>query len=389
MNKFKVPMLIFAAVFVVSAAALFFFIKKDIGAKIEDEVSPPAWVHENGSSGKHPVSGKIVKSGEQLNTTVSLPTNSSSLASAEIEKKKTPVEATGKTEEAPTAIIDGNTLKKSISEIREKIVTDIFLDNLAAYIAENYHPAGTTPNNRTKGFSSVTFKGISTHFGMNLNGLMPEAQSINAARKNIWAELLAPGILSKLYDSDSKTLLNLIEEKGIIAERKFVEGETYEVRELSRSQRAEMFRTSASPLRHTSSVLTAISENRDLMQAMDSYFKAEKRVEIANGIFQMDLNQSQKSNSITARNKAAHSGKILKDAITVREKIKIGITDKIKAFCSGHCDGPDDSFYIAKWVYRRTKDNEKRIESILSGCRLLESLATQMEKRAEMIENNL
>jgi len=79
----------------------------------------------------------------------------------------------------------------------------------------------------------------------------------------------------------------------------------------------------------------------------------------------------------------------LKDAITVREKIKTGITDKIKAFCSGPCEKPDDSFYIAKWVFRRTKDNEKRIESILSGCKILNNLAVQMEKRAVLIENKI
>lgn len=389
MNKFKIPMIIFAAVFVVSAAALFFFIQDDIDKKTGEDVSPPAWVNENSSGEKHSVSNKVVNSGDKLNK-----------KEAAVEEKTAPVEEKGpqvakadekaeqKTEEA-TSDSEGSTVEKTFADIRKTIVTDIFLDNLATYIADSYHPAGSMPHKPEKGYSSASFKEINTHFGLNLNGLMPEALALNTARKKIWAELLSPGSLTQVYRSDSKTLLNLIEEKGVLAERKFVEGQTFEVRELSTGQRADMFRKSAIPLRHASAVLSAIAENRDLLQAMDGYFKAEKRVDIANGIFQSDLNQSRNSNSVTARNKAAHSGKVLKDAITVREKIKTGITDKIKAFCSGPCENPNDSFYIAKWVYRRTKDNEKRIESILTGSELLQNLADQMEKRADQIENNL
>ncbi|WP_432735777.1 hypothetical protein [Maridesulfovibrio sp. FT414] len=392
MKKFKIPVLIFAAVFVISAAALLYFIKKDIGGQPDTEVAPPAWVHENGSSGKQPISGKIVKSGDQLtkpaqtaqgNNSLPATTETPQAAGQPAAEEKTSEPGTNQTtpgEESKGPIV------KTLEEIRATIVTEVFMDSLAAYIADSYQPAGSLPHNPAKGFSTASFKGINTHFGLNLRGLMPEAQSLDTARQNIWAEVLSPGTLARLYETDSKTLLDLVEEKGIIAERKFVEGATFELRELTTAQRAEMFRASALPLRHAAAVLTAIAENRDLLQALDGYFKAEKRVDIANGVFQADLSQSQNSNSVNARNKAAHSGQVLKDAITVREKIKVGVTEKIKAFCSGPCDSPNDLFYIAKWVFRRTKDNEKRIESILAGCKLLNDLAVQMEKRADLVE---
>lgn len=388
MNKFKIPSLIFAAVFVVSAIALLIFIKQDVSQDPDIKVDAPAWIHEEGSSGKQPISGKVAKSGNMKIKTAnnSSATNTSTAQSASNgPNNKTTSEintANNNTQES--------TISKTIDKIQKAIITEIFLENLAKYIAENYQPAGSLPHTPQKGYSSASFKSINTYFGLNLHGLMPEAQSLVNARKSIWAEFLSPGTLNMLYETDSADLLDLVEEKGILAERKFaMEGGTFELRELTQKQRAEMFQVSTVPLRHVAAVLTSITENRDLLQAMDSYIKAEKRVDIANGVFQADLDQAHNTTSVNAKNKATHSGKVLKDAITVREKIKTGITDKIKAFCSGPCEKPNDSFYIAKWVFRRTKDNEKRIESILSGCKILNKLADAMTKRAELIEKKI
>lgn len=59
MNKFKIPALIAAAVLVISAAALFIFIKKDAIPPEGDKVNAPAWIHEEGSSGKLPISDSV------------------------------------------------------------------------------------------------------------------------------------------------------------------------------------------------------------------------------------------------------------------------------------------------------------------------------------------
>lgn len=385
MNKFKIPALIFASVFVISAIALLIFIKEDVSHDPDMKVDAPAWIHEEGSSGKQPISGKVAKSGNmKIRPAVNASESNATLLAA---KNQTPKNGAAK---KTNDTIKKSAIAKTIDKIQKTIITEVFLENLAKYIADNYQPAGSLPHKPEKGFSSASFKSINTYFGLNLHGLMPEALSLVSARKSIWAEFLSPGTLNMLYETDSADLLDLVEEQGILAERKFaMQGDTFELRELTRKQRAEMFRVSAVPLRHVSAVLTSLAENRDLLQAMDSYIRAEKRVDIANGVFQADLDQSRNSNSVTAKNKATHSGKVLKDAITVREKIKTGITDKIKAFCSGPCEKPDDSFYIAKWVFRRTKDNEKRIESILSGCKILNNLAVQMEKRAVLIENKI
>lgn len=379
MNKFKIPALIAAAVLVISAAALFIFIKKDAIPPEGDEVNAPAWIHEEGSSGKLPISDSVdlsPKVSEKKDAGKTAQTNKTSTTDSNKPVKQTA--ATPKTE---------TPLAKTTQKLRDKIVTEVFLENLADYIADNYQPTGSLPHRPDKGYSSASFKSIITYFGLNLHGLMLEAKSIETARKAIWTQLLSAGTLSSLYDTYSDNLLNLIEEKGILAERSFaVAGDAVETRELTTSQRAEMFRTSAVPLRHVAAVLTAIAENNDIVQAMDSFIKAQKRVESANAIFQLDLHQSRNSDSTSAQNKAVHSGQILKDAITVREKIKNGISQKIKAFCTGPCETPDDAFYISQWFFRRVKENDKRIEGILSGVKSLNSLARKMEKRADLIK---
>ncbi|WP_027722369.1 hypothetical protein [Maridesulfovibrio zosterae] len=384
MNKFKIPALIFGAVFVASAIALILYIKNDTAKKTSAPVDAPAWVHKNGSSGMQPISGKIASSGNHNNAT-------NNTSDAKPQKDSQGSNRTNEKENKPDRNkTDEMTAGKAITKIQKVIVTEIFLDNLASYIADNYHPVGSIPNNQKAGYSSAGFKSINTYFGLNLRGLTPESESLDSARREIWSELLSPGTLTKLYETYNSDLLDIIEEKGILAERKFMlEGDSYELRELTRKQRAEMFKVSTFPLRHVAAILNAIAENRDLIQAMDGYIKAEKRVDIANGIFQSDLNQSQNSNSVAAKNRATHSGKILKDAITVREKIKEGITSKIKSFCAGICETPDDSFYIAKWVFRRIKDKDSRIESILSGSRILNKIADDMERRAELIERKI
>lgn len=386
MNKFKIPALIFAAVFVISAAALFFYVKKDLGEKTGVDVEPPAWVKEDGSSGKLPVSGKVAKSGDKIMTTqeeqaTAEKETAETRAAAKQEDKNPEVKEANKTTQTPLA--------KIVDEIKATIITETFLDNLAQYVADCYHPSGALPYNAKQGFSSASFKGINMHFGLNLRGLMPEAQNLVTARKSIWSYLLTPGKLTDLSETETGQLLDLIEEKGILAERRFVEGDSSSVRELTNQQRSEMFRVNALPLRHVAAVLKAVSDNPDLMQALDSFIKAEKRVDSANGIFQLDLDNSRNSKSESARNKAAHSGKLLKEAITIREKIKTGITRKIKAYCAGQCDKPDDAFYIAQWVFRRVGNDEKKLKSVSAGSEILNDIAGQMENRADAIEKSI
>lgn len=382
MNKFKLPAIIFALVFVVSATTLFFYVKKDLGDKTNTKVDAPAWVNNNGSSGKMSVSGKVAKSGDSI--------ISESKKQAETERKNSKEKITEDKTTPPTVNKTAQTpVKKLVDEIKETIITEVFLDNLAQYIAESYHPAGTLPYKNEKGFSSASFKGINMHFGLNLRGLMPEAENIITARKSIWSYLLTTGKFEALSKSETGPLLDLIEEKGILAEKKFVEGDSFSARELTKNQRAEMFRTSSLPLKHVAAVLKAVTDNPDLMQALDSYLKAEKRVDSANGIFQLDLNNSRNSKTETARNKATHSGKILKDAITIREKIKTGITQKIKSYCAGKCDKPDDSFYIAQWIFRRVHDDKKKLKAVAAGSMVLTKFADQMLKRATAIEKTM
>lgn len=376
MNKFKIPALIFAAVFVVSAAALFMFIKKDISEQPATEVTPPAWVHKEGSSGKQAVNETV---------TAAQPEVKEEEVAEPVPAQPEPQKQVNATAPDPVKEPEPAPIAKKVEEFKETLVNEIFLDNLAQYIADSYQPAGSLPHNPEKGYSTASFKGINTYFGLNLHGLMPEAKSLSSARESIWAELLTPKYISGLYGKYGTTLLDLVEEKGIMAEREFAAGATSEKRGLTTGQRAEMFRTCAKPLRHTAAVLTAVAENRDLLQAMDSYLKAEKRVEIANGLFQVDLNQAENSDSENARNKAAFSAKELKEAITIREKIKTGITTKIEVSYKGTDKDLNDSFYVAKWVFRRAGKNRKHLASILAGSKVLDSLADQMDKRAALI----
>ncbi|NDV21944.1 hypothetical protein [Desulfovibrio sp. JC022] len=382
MNKYKIPALIFGVVFVVSAAALFFYVKKDLGEITGTEVDAPAWVTKNGSSGKMPISGKVARSGNSIKP------ESEKQAETEIKTNNNKI-ATTETTEQPSNKTVQTPVAKAVDKIKETIITEVFLDNLAQYIADSYHPAGTLPYRAKQDFSSASFKGINMHFGLNLRGLMPEAENIVTARKSIWSYLLTTGNLDALSKSDTGPLLDLIEEKGIFAERKFTEGDSFSTRELTKTQRAEMFRSSSIPLKHVAAVLKAVADNPDLMQALDSYIKAEKRVDSANGIFQLDLDNSRNSKSESTRNKAAHSGKILKDAITIREKIKTGITQKIKSYCAGACDKPDDSFYIAQWVFRRVHNDEKKLKAVAAGSEVLSSIAARMIERAEAIEKSM
>ncbi|OEU71563.1 MAG: hypothetical protein BA863_15495 [Desulfovibrio sp. S3730MH75] len=376
MNKFKLPIIIFAAVFVISAAALVFFINKDTKKQNNEKVEAPAWIHEEGSSGRLPIVSNVAQS----------PTATSVAAKdSDLTANKTTTAETKNSSDS-----NGSTVAKVANKIKQDIITDVFINNLAEYIANNYQPTGSLPFTPGAGYSSATFKSINTHFGLNLMGLMPNADNLISARRTIWETLLAPEALTKSYSNYHSILLDIIEEKGITAEKDFaIEGQGTELRSLTAKERAEMFRVSATPLRHVSAVLTAIAQNPDLIQAMDGYIKAEKRVESANSVFQQALTDSNFSQTVTAKNKTSHAGEILKDAIMVREKIKDGITDKINTFCTGPCDKPADAFYIVQWVFRRVNTNENRIDSILSGSKILSKLAGQMVKRAEAIKKNI
>lgn len=385
MNRFKIPALIFAAVFIISAVALFIYIKKDLGEKTGVEVDAPAWVTENSSSVKMPVSGKVAKSGNEIKAAP----EENNTAEVQPETKAEETKPTDKPVVKAENRTASNPVEKAVESIKETIITEVFLDNLAQYVADNYYPAGTLPYKSESGFSTASFKSINMYFGLNLRGLMPEAQNLVTARKDIWSYLLTPNRLAELSKSETGQFLDLVEEKGILAERKFIEGDSFSMRELTQTQRAEMFRVSARSVRHVAAVLKAVADNSDLMQAMDSYIMASKKVDSANGIFQLDLDHSRNTQTESARKKASHSGKLLKEYITIREKIKSGIVEKIKSYCAGKCDKPDDVFYIAKWVYRRVKDDENMIKSVGTGSEILSGIAAQMDNRADAIEKSM
>ena len=385
MNKLKIPALIFTAVFIVSAAALFFYVKKDLGDKTGVTVDAPAWVNKNSSSVKRSVNDKVAKSGNRIKPAPE-ENKTAEVKPESITDEKTSTEKMIVKAENSTA---QNSVEKAVEAIKETIVTEVFLDNLAQYVADNYYPAGTLPYKAKSGFSTASFKSINMHFGLNLRGLMPEAQNLVTARKDIWSYLLTPNKLAELSKSETDQFLDLVEEKGILAERKFIEGDSFSMRELTRTQRAEMFRISAQSVRHVAAVLKAVSDNPDLVQALDSYIMASNKVESANGIFQLDLDYSHETQTESARKRVSHSGKLLKEYITIREKIKSGIVDKIKSYCAGQCDKPDDIFYIAKWVFRRVKNDEKRIKSIGSGSEILSGIAVKMDNRADAIERSM
>lgn len=377
MKKFKLPIIVFSIVFIITAGILLYIFNSDSPEKDQQDAQAPGWVTDQGSSGKIELRKSPVFALENKTTgeTEAKAENKTSDISADA-----PVKESEKTDLNKT---DDNKNSKGLS-----IVTDYFLESIADYTIDNYHPAGSMPNPPSSDMTTVSLKSACNYFGINLHGLASEAPSLLSARDEIWKVLLTPGNIQKAYDSYGDRFIDMLEEKSITAERKFSTGGTRETRAFTKQERINLFRVSAKPLRQTSSVLNTIASNPDLIEAVDGYMKSQVRVESANAVFQTALADSNQDSNVISRNKATHAGKLLKSAITVREKIKNGIKDKIQSLCSGKCD-PNESFYVAKWVYRRTRNSDSALKSILSGADLLSRLADKMEKRADLISKNM
>lgn len=382
MSKFKLPLIVFSIVFIVTAGVLFYVLNKEMPEEAADKASAPGWVNKDGSSGR-------IELGEVPTFKVENATKKEKKAAEPNASTSAPATQDTARQEKDTQKVENKTAEKKDDKPRGlDIVTDFFLESLAEYTISNYHPAGSLPNTPARDMTSVSLRSINTHFGLNLRGLASDAPSIISAREEIWKNLLNPGNLQTAYDSYSDNFIDLLEDKSIIVERKFSTGGTRETRALTKEERINLFRVSARPLRQTAAILNTVASDSDLIKAMDGYIKAQRRVDSANAVFQKALAESNSHGTVAAKNRASHAGKLLKDAITVREKIKNGISEKIKSLCGGECD-VQDSFYAAQWVYRRTKDNRHALKSILAGADLLSRLADKMEKRATLISRNM
>lgn len=380
MNKFKLPLIVFSIVFIATAGILFYTFNKEMPQKGIEEAHAPGWVNNDGSSGR-------IELGE-------VPTFNMK-SEVENKTKETTAATTSRSEakkQNETAEKQVATEKNADADKQEpqglKIVTDIFLNNLAEYTVSCFYPAGALPRSPTHDITTITLRSINNYFGLNLRGLVSEAPSLLSARDEIWKTLLTPGNMQTAYDSYSDRFIDLLEEKGITAERKFSTGAVKQTRSLTTAERISLFRVSAIPLRQTAMILNTIASNSDLIKAMDGYIKAQLRVESANAVFQNALSESNSIGSVSSKNKATHAGKLLKEAITVREKIKNGISEKINSLCGGQCDSTE-SFYTAQWVYRRTRNSNYALKSILAGADLLSRIADKMEKRADLIAHNM
>lgn len=290
-------------------------------------------------------------------------------------------------EEPGNATLAGNataanaTAEAPASPPEDSVVKPEFLSDLAAVLAQTYHPAGTRHNPGARPMTTAGFRKLNMRYGVELIGLAHASPDLEQARPAVFDYLLNPIVLRAVFDLYADRFVSGLAEAGRSQEREFgSEAKGFAARPLSDAETAEMLRLYARQARDLGTCFRAFAERRDLSTAVARMMEAAQRVSAAYAAY-----KDQEAQNAPRQAREAQAEEI-KRSIAERERLRQGLLAGImpggnaaKAFSLSEGDVLD----VSGWVYRRLRVSPERINALGAMASLLPELAARLEAAAE------
>jgi len=256
-----------------------------------------------------------------------------------------------------------------------------FVNDLAATLAEAYHPARTRQNPGASPLVATSFRKLNMRYGTEFTGLAHASPDPDQTRPVLFDYLMNPVVLRAVFNLYAEPFTQALAEAGRSAEREFgSEAKGFETRPLSPDQVADMLRLYARQARDLAACFRVFAERRDLTTAMARLVDAAQRVNTAYATYkEMEADKA-------PRQAMDAQGEEIKRSIAERERLRQGLLSGVmpqgsaaKRFSLTESDVLD----VAGWVYRRLHAKPDRINAIGALAQLLPELAARMEAAAD------
>ncbi len=240
----------------------------------------------------------------------------------------------------------------------DAVVRPGFIDDIAAFLAQNYWPRHTHPSARRSGITTASLQWANLRYGGDLQGLDGRSDP-GTARRAILDYVLNPAAVGKLYGMYADGFVDALRQEA----DKRVVGEADGKRSLSTQEKKEMFGIYAAYASRIASALEEYAGDAAMPGKVRALSQAETAVQEANrGYMESmlafeDASASGDKARITAAKlrmdkEAATYQKRIRERESARQALVAAMSKDKKAAGNG-----DTLVYTAFWAYRRGGDS--------------------------------
>jgi hypothetical protein len=249
-------------------------------------------------------------------------------------------------EGAPAPQVKG-TISTDTTPVEDSTVPLSFVEDLSAFIAAQYHPAGAVGNPSPNGVLDLTFQKINMRYGLNPALLNYAGPSAADGRSHVLGYVFSPGILAGLTDLyDQEFIHNLLEEARNSTWTFPDSGGQPVERNLTPGEIKDFLHLVAVYLSDGARVFAAIAEDPDILRTTADYLAAAQDVKAAYA----EMNKAGVSGeAMTA------AGQTIKRAIVRREELKSSLLDGLDQKIKAGAIQRDDVLFLCQWALRRTQ----------------------------------
>lgn len=259
--------------------------------------------------------------------------------------------------ETNASVVRGNATEKE--QRTDPVVSQDFVRDLARLCATNYHPAGTRHNTGQTGITTLTFKKLNMHYGVNLTGLTTGTRDVLEARSAIFNHLLSPIVLRMVYDIYSDEFVSVLAEEALAQTREYSQPDGgYAFSAISQKDARELLALYGDLVQEVGSCFQAFAKRSDLVEIMARYTHAARRVTDSYGAY-ADL-EAQDAPQYKLDRVSAE----IKKALTERDKMRAAIIAMTSPIKNRKLLSEGDIMDIATWISRRIAGNQDNLNAI-------------------------
>jgi hypothetical protein len=278
--------------------------------------------------------------------------------------------------------------EQTATQTEDMVVTLGFIDDLCAYILERFFPPGISPA-KDAPVSTLTFKGLNAHYGVDFDGLAHESSDPIVARKEVLDYVMSPLVvhaLGRLYsDWFVECMVIAAENTG----KTTAKSAGTKPHSLTQSEIGAMLRINADKLRSWSKVLAAVAAQPELQEQAGRYVRSANRVTAANAAFQQLLGALRQADGqkpeVENNPRVRKSAQTLKQAIAAREQAKQRILDIVRSDCGRDCPDNAEILAIVQWAHRRLIAQNNASAALQAAAEESASLAEKMQARGRKL----
>lgn len=287
-------------------------------------------------------------------------------------------------ETAPPVLLVPGFIAPPPQSVREDaVVRPAFVNDIAAFLAQNYWPKNTHPSATRNGITTASLQWANLRYGAELRGVDSRTDP-GAVRRAILGYVLNPAAVGRIYGLYADGFVAALKQE---ADRRSVGGANAR-RSLTVSEKKEMFGIYADYASSVSFALENYAADSAMPGRVRAFAEAEQAVQDANRVYMESMlaHEEAEESGDRARVTAARL-RMDKEAATYQKRIRERETKKdalVGAMAKGRNRHAEDTFvYAAFWAYRRGDDSA---QSLRACAKALSDMSAKLTAASRQIQ---